>query len=94
MYTFYPTRPLRHVVQVTILREETLHRMSCHKESEMFLFSVYSHVNTDYFHDYSAIEEKYHTNYKHIQSRTSYLCTTETTDPVQWIEQLYNEDVS
>ena len=48
MYTFYPTRPLRHVVQVTILREETLHRMSCHKESEMFLFSVYSHVNTDF----------------------------------------------
>ena len=46
------------------------------------------------FHDYSAIEEKYHTNYKHIQLRTSYLCTTETTDPVQWIEQLYNEDVS
>ena len=48
MYTFYPTRPFRHVVQVTILREETLHRMSCHKESEMFLFSVYSHVNTDF----------------------------------------------
>ena len=48
MYTFYPTRPFRHPVQVTILREETLHRMSCHKESEMFLFSVYSHVNTDF----------------------------------------------
>ncbi|XP_073251384.1 uncharacterized protein [Porites lutea] len=44
------------------------------------------------FQDYSAIEEKCHTNYKHIQLRTSYLCTTETTDPVQWIEQLFNED--
>ncbi|XP_073241327.1 uncharacterized protein [Porites lutea] len=44
------------------------------------------------FQDYSAIEEKYHTNYKHIQLKTSYLCTTETTDPVQGIEQLYNED--
>ena len=46
MYTFYPTRPFRHPVQVTILREETLHRMSC--QSEIFLFSVYSHVNTDF----------------------------------------------
>ena len=26
--------------------------------------------------------------------RTSYLETTETTDPVQWLQQLYNEDVS
>ena len=48
MHAFYPTRPFRHVVQVTTLREETLQRMSCHKESEMFLFSVYSHVNTDF----------------------------------------------
>ena len=46
MHTFYPTRPFRHPVQVTILREETLHRMSC--QSEIFLFSVYSHVNTDF----------------------------------------------
>ena len=47
MYTFYPTRPFRHPVQVTILREETLHRMSCHKESEVF-FSVYSHIYMDF----------------------------------------------
>ena len=46
MHTFYPTRPFRHVVQVTVLREETLHRMSC--QSEISLFSVYSHVNTDF----------------------------------------------
>ena len=31
-----------------ILREEILHRMGFHKESEMFFFSVYSHINTDY----------------------------------------------
>ena len=49
MHTFYSTRPLlnRHPVQVTILREETLHRMSFHKESEVF-FSVYSHMYTDF----------------------------------------------
>ena len=47
MYTFYPTRPIRHPVQVTILREEALHRMSCHKESEVF-FSVYSHIYMDF----------------------------------------------
>ena len=50
MHTFYSTRPLlnRHPVQVTILREETLHRMSFHKESEVFFFSVYSHIYTDF----------------------------------------------
>ena len=31
-----------------ILREEILHRMGFHKESGMFSFSVYSHINTDY----------------------------------------------
>ena len=91
MHTFYPTTPFRHPVQVTILREETLHRMSCQSE----VFFVFCLQPRKYgFQDYSAIEEKYHTNYKHIQLRTSYLCTTETTDQVQWIEQLYNEDVS
>ena len=40
MHTFYSTRPLlnRHPVQVTIRREETLHRISFHKESEVFFF--------------------------------------------------------
>ena len=31
-----------------ILTEEILHRMGFHEESEMFFFSVYGHINTDY----------------------------------------------
>ena len=90
MYTFYPTRPFRHPVQVTILREETLHRMSCHKESEVF-FSVYSHIYMDVK---ITVPQKRNSTQVQAKLRTSYLGTTETTDPVQWIEQLYNEDVS
>ena len=44
------------------------------------------------FQDYIATEEKWHTKYKDSYEQV-FLCTTETTDPVQWIEQLYTEDV-
>ena len=74
-----------------ILREEILHRMGFHKESEMFFFCLQPHKYR--LQDYSATEEKKHTKYKHSYEQV-FLCTTETADPVQWIEQLYNEDVS
>ena len=90
MYTFDPTRPFRHPVQVTIVREEALHRMSCHKESEMFLFSVYSHVNTDFK---ITVPQKRNSTQSTSTCKNK-LCTTETNEPVVWIERLYNEDVS
>ena len=90
MYTFYPTRPFRHPVQVTILREETLHRMSCHKESEVFFLftATYIWISRLQCHRREIAHKV------QAKLRTSYLGTTETTDPVQWIQQLYNEDVS
>ena len=93
MHTFYSTRPLlnRHPVQVTILREETLHRMSFHKESEVFFFlftATYIWISRLQCHRREIAHKV------QAKLRTSYLGTTETTDPVQWIEQLYNEDVS
>ena len=94
MHTFYSTRPLlnRHPVQVTILREETLHRMSFHKESEVFFFflstATYIRISRLQCHRREIAHKV------QAKLRTSYLGTTETTDPVQWIKQLYNEDVS
>ena len=79
-------------MQVTILREETLHRMSFHKESEVFFFlftATYIRISRLQCHRREValkVQAKL--------SRTCYLGTTETTDPVQWIQQLFNEDVS
>ena len=75
-----------------ILREEILHRMGCHKESEMFFFSVYSHINTDY--KITVPQKRKSTQSTSTVMNKFFLCTTETADPVQWVEQLYNEDVS
>ena len=88
MQTFYPTRPFRHPVEVTTLREETLHRMSCHKESEVFIFCLQPHIYGLQCHRREIAHN--------VQAKLSlsYLETTETTDPVQWLQQLYNEDVS
>ena len=43
------------------LREEILHRMGFHKESEMFFFCLQPHKYG--LQDYSATEEKKHTKY-------------------------------
>ena len=66
--------------------------MGFHKESEMFFFFFCLEPQKYGFQDYSATEEKQHAKYKHSYEQF-FLCTTETPDPVQWIEQLYNEDV-
>ena len=58
MHTFYSTRPFRHPVQVTILREETLHRMSFHKESEVFFLPVYMPQNRNSTQSTSKVENK------------------------------------
>ena len=75
-----------------ILREEILHRMGFHKESEMFFF-LFTATQIRITRLQCHRREKAHKVL--AQLRTSFfLCTTETADPVQWIEQLYNEDVS
>ena len=67
--------------------------MSFHKEREVFFFfCLQPHIYG--FQDYSATEEKIIAHKVQAKLRRSYLGTTETTDPVQWIQQLYNEDVS
>ena len=72
--------------------ERKSHRMGFHKESEMLVFFCLQPHKYG-LQDYSATEEKKHTKYQHSYEQV-FLCTTETADPVQWIEQLYNEDVS
>ena len=58
----------------------------------VFFFSVYSHINTDY--KITVPQERKSTQSTSTVMNKFLLCTTESADPVQWIEQLYNEDVS
>ena len=65
--------------------------MSFHKESEVFFFlftATYIRISRLQCHRREIAHKV------QAKLRTSYLGTTETTDPVQWIQQLYNEDVS